>query len=374
MKTIWASPFVRVLIKGLALFVVLNLAFALFQPMALVGRLSLYNSVFTGRERLPFGYRSDKAYNLVVNNLDAMLASHAVSAPKRADEFRVLVLGDSSVWGVLLQPADTLVGRLNALELRAKDGRRMRFYNLGYPDFSVTKDLLLLQRGLGLQPDLVLWLVTLNSLPTDRQIEHLLVRSNPAEARALIGRFGLGLNDSDPQFDAPGLLDRTIAGERRNLADLMRLQLLGLPWAATGIDQDYPDRYDPVTLDLEASDAIRGFTPPVLRDDEIRLDALTAGYRLALERGVPLIFINEPVAISAGNNSDIRYNAFYPRWAYDQYRVRLAEAIGGTGAGYLDLWDLAPVAEFTNSPVHLNPAGSARLAKRIAEALPGWLR
>ena len=154
--------------------------------MALVGRLSLYNSVFTGRERLPFGYRSDKAYNLVVNNLDAMLASHAVSAPKRADEFRVLVLGDSSVWGVLLQPADTLVGRLNALELRAKDGRRMRFYNLGYPDFSVTKDLLLLQRGLGLQPDLVLWLVTLNSLPTDRQIEHLLVRSNPAEARALL--------------------------------------------------------------------------------------------------------------------------------------------------------------------------------------------
>ena len=374
MKTIWASPFVRVLIKGLALFVVLNLAFALFQPMALLGRLSLYNGVFPGRERLPFGYRSDKAYNLVVNNLDAMLASHAVSAPKRADEFRVLVLGDSSVWGVLLQPADTLVGRLNALELRAQDGRRMRFYNLGYPDFSVTKDLLLLQRGLGLQPDLVLWLVTLNSLPTDRQIEHLLVRSNPAEARALIGRFGLGLNDSDPQFDAPGLLDRTIAGERRNLADLMRLQLLGLPWAATGIDQDYPDRYDPVTLDLEASDAIRGFTPPVLRDDEIRLDAFTAGYRLALERGVPLIFINEPVAISAGNNSDIRYNAFYPRWAYDQYRVRLAEAIGGTGAGYLDLWDLAPVAEFTNSPVHLNPAGSARLAKRIAEALPGWLR
>ena len=250
----------------------------------------------------------------------------------------------------------------------------MRFYNLGYPDFSVTKDLLLLQRGLDLKPDLVLWLVTLNSLPTDRQIEHLLVRSNPGETRDLIGRFGLGLNPADPQFDAPGLLDRSIIGERRNLADLVRLQMLGVPWAATGIDQDYPDRFDPITLDLEASDAIRGLTPPVLRDDEVRLDVLTAGLRLARERGVPLAFVNEPIAISAGKNSDARYNAFYPRWAYDQYRARLAQAVSGAGAGYLDLWDIAPVAEFTNSPVHLNPAGSSRLAKRIAEALPGWVR
>lgn len=374
MKRFWSSSNARVSIKGLALFVILNLAFALLQPMAFLGRLSLYNGVFPGRERLPFGYRPDKAYNLVVNSLDAMLASHAVSAPKRSDEFRVLLLGDSSVWGVLLQPGDTLSGRLNALGLRAPDGRRMRFYNLGYPDFSVTKDLLLLQRGLDLKPDLALWLVTLNSLPTDRQIEHLLVRSNPADARALIGRFNLGLNPSDPQFEAPSLLDRSIIGERRDLADLLRLQLLGVPWAATGIDQDYPERYDPITLDLEASDAIRGLTSPMLRDEEIRLDVLTAGDRLARERGVPLVFINEPTAISAGQNSGVRYNAFYPRWAYDQYRARLALAMRGVGAGYLDLWDLAPVAEFTNSPVHLNPAGSARLARRIAEALPGWIQ
>ncbi len=374
MKRIWSSSLARVVIKALALFVILNLAFALLQPMALLGRLSLYNGMFPGRERLPFGYRPDKAYNLVVNNLDAMLASHAVSAPKRADEFRVLVLGDSSVWGVLLQPDDTLAGRLNALDLRAPDGRRMRFYNLGYPDFSVTKDLLLLQRGLELKPDLILWLVTLNSLPTDRQIEHLLVRSNPAETRALISRYGLGLNTSDGQFDAPSLLDRSIVGERRNLADLMRLQVLGASWAATGIDQDYPERYDAITLDLEASDAIRGLTPPVLRDEEFRLDVLTAGDRLARERAVPLAFINEPTAISAGKNSDVRYNLFYPRWAYDQYRARLAETMGGAGARYLDVWDLAPVDEFTNSPVHLNPAGSARLASRIAEALPGWVR
>ena len=74
MKRFWSSPIAREFIKGLALFVILNLAFALIQPMAVLGRLSLYNGVFPGRERLPFGYRPDKAYNLVVNNLDAMLA------------------------------------------------------------------------------------------------------------------------------------------------------------------------------------------------------------------------------------------------------------------------------------------------------------
>ncbi len=371
-RRFWSLPVARVLAKALALFLILNLGFALLQPMPFLGRLSLYNVVFPGRERLPFGYRPEKAYNLIVNNLDAMLASHTAAAPKRADEYRVLVFGDSSVWGVLLAPPDTITGKLNALELRAPDGRRMRFYNLGYPDFSVTKDLLLIRRGLSLQPDLILWLVTLNSLPKDRQIEHLLVRTNPSETRALIGAYGLPLDTNDPQFDAPSFVDGTIFGQRRNLADLIRLQLLGGMWAATGVDQDYPDRYDPISIDLEASDAIRGLTSPTIRDDEVLFEALLAGGRMARERGVPLVVVNEPTAISAGKNSDTRYNFFYPRWAYDQYRAKLVQKLGAAGLPYLDAWDLGPVLEFTNSPVHLTPNGSAIFARRLAAELPTW--
>jgi hypothetical protein len=46
-----------------------------------------------------------------------------------------------------------------------------------------------------------------------------------------------------------------------------------------------------------------------------------------LERAgdVPVLLINEPMFISSGQNSDLRYNSFYPRWAYDQYRAMLAE-------------------------------------------------
>jgi hypothetical protein len=37
---------------------------------------------------------------------------------------------------------------------------------------------------------------------------------------------------------------------------------------------------------------------------------------------------------------------------------------------YLDLWDIVPVQEFTNSAIHLTPAGEKLLADRIATAIP----
>jgi hypothetical protein len=50
----------------------------------------------------------------------------------------------------------------------------------------------------------------------------------------------LNLDPSDPRFVAPDFLGKTIVGQRRNLADWLRLQALGFSWAATGIDQAIP--------------------------------------------------------------------------------------------------------------------------------------
>jgi hypothetical protein len=36
---------------------------------------------------------------------------------------------------------------------------------------------------------------------------------------------------------------------------------------------------------------------------------------------------------------------------------------------YLDLWDLVPIDEFTNSAVHLTPYGESLLTEKIAEAI-----
>ena len=73
--------------------------------------------------------------------------------------------------------------------------------------------------------------------------------------------------------------------------------------------------------------------------------------------------------ISEGANSDIRYNFFYPRWAYDDYRILLHENAATNSWNYLDLWYLIPANEFTNSAIHLTPAGEQVLAGQIAAAI-----
>jgi lysophospholipase L1-like esterase len=73
--------------------------------------------------------------------------------------------------------------------------------------------------------------------------------------------------------------------------------------------------------------------------------------------------------ISDGLNSDIRYNFFYPRWAYGAYRQQVAELAAAQNWHYLDLWDLVPADEFTNSAIHLTPDGETLLADKITEVI-----
>ena len=48
-----------------------------------------------------------------LSNLDAMLASHKISADKKTNnDFRIIILGDSSIWGFLQKPENTLAGLL----------------------------------------------------------------------------------------------------------------------------------------------------------------------------------------------------------------------------------------------------------------------
>src|SRR5437016_1030565 len=138
-------PIVRnVVLKALLLFLIANFGFAWLKPLPLLGKISAYNSIFPGRERLPYGENPERAYNLSLFQLDAMFASHAVAQPKPANEYRVLLIGDSSVWGLLLKPDQTLAAQINAAHYTTPDGRAVRAYNLGYPILSLTKDLLIL--------------------------------------------------------------------------------------------------------------------------------------------------------------------------------------------------------------------------------------
>ena len=356
------------LIKGLLLFLVFNLAFATLDPLPLVGHISAYNWLLLGRSRLPYGDRPDLAYNISLFSLEAMFASHEIAGPEKAlQEYRVVLIGDSATWGFLLKPEQTLSAQLNAARLETTNGKQIRVFNLGYPTMSLTKDLLILSQALKYQPDLIVWLLTLESFPDSKQLDSPIVQNNPDLVRPLIESYNLDIQPDDPLFVKPSYMQRSIIGQRRALADILRLQFYGILWAATGIDQYYPDQYDPPQANLDADEGFHDLTLPTLDPADLALENLEAGVMLA--DGIPILFVNEPVYISQGKNSDIRYNFFYPRWAYDQYRTLMMDLSQNNGWYYLDEWNLIPPAEFTNSAIHFSPAGEALLSEEVGTAI-----
>jgi lysophospholipase L1-like esterase len=345
-----------------------NLLFALISPLESLGEISLYNNLLPGRLRLPYGEDAANSYNLSLNNIPAMMASHAISHPKAADEFRVVLIGDSGTWGWLLENENTLSGQINKANLRTADGRQVVVYNLGYPIMALTKDLMILKEVKQYEPDLILWPVTLQSLPWTKQLVHPLVQENPDRVRSLINNYDLGLNPRDDRLNDLSLVDRSIVGQRRSLADLLRLQSYGFSWAATGIDLVQPSEITLRATDFEEDVSWDDFEDPVnLTSDILALDALDVGINIAGE--APILIINEPIFISDGENSELRYNAWYPRWAYDDYRQLMASWAGGEDRHYLDLWDFVSPEEFTDSPVHLTPVGIKTLADALSSEI-----
>jgi len=354
----------RLLLKTGVLFILFNFMF-LFVKSESLGKLSLYNSVFPGRERFPFG-ETRESYNISMYNLDAMFASHIIAGKdKTQEEYRVILIGDSSVWGTLLTPEQTLVGQLNA-NPTAACGKTVYAYNLGYPTISLTKDLMILDQALEYQPDMVIILTTLEAMPREKQFESPLVANNPERIRELIQTYELNANVNDPALAKPSIWDQTFVGQRRALADLLRLQVYGISWASTGIDQVYPENYERALTDLDDNVEYHGVTQPMALHDALALDVLDS---LMSAAQVPILLINEPMLISDGQNSNIRYNFFYPRWAYDEYRNIVQEYVNEHNKHYLDLWDLIPAHEFTNSAIHLTPYGESLLATAVTEKI-----
>ena len=355
----------RIVIKAAIIFVLINLIFAGLTPMEQLGKFSFYNWLLPGRDRLPYGENSAESYNLSLYNIPAMINSHKITTNKGENEFRVIIIGDSGTWGWFLHNDDTLAGQLNKGNYQTPDGRQVRAYNLGYPVMSLLKDLMFLESSLKFDPDLIIWPVTLESFPQEKQLFSPIVQNNPERVQSLIERYKLNLDPNDERLVIPNFLENTLIGQKRNLADLLRLQLYGFTWAATGIDQKIPVVIPPRRSDFEEDLSWQNFDEPAeFSGKDLSFDVLEAGLELA--DGVPLLLINEPMFISSGDNSDLRYNSFYPRWAYDQYREILVKKALSQNWNFLDIWDFIAPEEFTDTPVHMTPEGTRLTAELIS--------
>jgi hypothetical protein len=167
-------------------------------------------------------------------------------------------------------------------------------------------------------------------------------------------------------FHVPGRLQRTLIGRRNILAEWLRLQVYGVMWAATGIDNDYPS-FEPLPDDESPDQSFAGIQPRQFTAKDMAFDVLDAARQMMGD--IPILVVNEPIFISRGANSQIRYNSVYPRWAYDQYRMLMAERARVAQWRYLDVWDLIPPEEFTDTPLHITPGANRVLANRIGEAI-----
>ncbi len=349
----------RLLIKTILLLLIFNFAFPIFSSISW-DNLSLYNRIFPGRERLPFGETPELAYNTTLNDLDAMLASHIV-AGEMNEAIDIFVIGDSSVWGTLLKNEDTITHRLQE-KINSPDNfnnRKINIYNLGYPTTSVLKDLVILDKAMSYEPDVVIWFVTLNSLVKDAHLDAPIVMNNPEVFNQVVFKYDLPMDE----LPETSYIQKTFLNQRRNIYDRIHLQLLGAMWTATGIDQYIPEEYTRAARDLEADDTYQSVPRDGLTSDYLDL-AIIESF-VAHNPKVEVLVVNEPILISDGANSDIRYNYYYPRWAYDQYRAVLADRFLENGIKYIDLWDIIPEPLFTNSAIHYNNEGVAILVDAL---------
>jgi hypothetical protein len=358
---------VRLFVKTILIFVVLNLLFAWWNPP--VERLSLYNHLFPGRTRFPYGWGSRTT---TISDIDALFASHAVSATKAENEYRVVVLGDSSIWGDGLTSAETAIVHLNEYELSC-DGKNVKFYNLGYPHLAAIKDMVFLDRAMDFEPDAIIWSFSLRTILPKGPIKFL--KENAAYIYQLNDEYDLPAYPyRELDYKPRTFYQKTIIGRRVDLAWLLKLQLLGGIWAASGLDAatDYrPPDAPPPGIGVDQNDFSADLS---YRELDGPTDALMpsiwwgfidTAQEIAGE--TPILYVNQPMFIADGENSDLHYNEAYPRWVYDQYHDFLLVDMVAKNRSLLDIWDAIDAGYFTGDTFHLSQEGELIKAELLKE-------
>ncbi len=359
----------RVFLKAIFLFIAINVVFALVNPP--VGKITIYNSIVPGRLRFP--YEQEPSFYAVGHNapvyedFDAMFGAHIISEKKAANEFRLVLLGDSSTWGISVQATETLSEQINRLNIQTCDGRVVRAYNLGYPMPFLMRDVLVLDKAMDYQPDMVFWLITLYTLQP-KAAETYFITPHPGRYLRLASAYDLRSPHLLQAVEEPSFWKRTIVGQRRRLKDIAITQAFGILWAGTGIDNH--DGLQPETArpspDVEDSLEYDGRLPgelPGVRDS-LMVDVLSAGFGVA--GAVPVVLVNEPIFVAGGRNHLVRYNGFYPRWAYDDYREFMLAWTKERDHKLLDYWNALAPEEFSDQNFHRNLSGEERFAALLA--------
>lgn len=213
---------------------------------------------------------------------------------------------------------------------------------------------------------MVLWLVTLSTLEP-KVAETNFIAPHWERYGELVDAYDLKLTHFSEPIQEPALWDRTIIGQRKRIKNLTLLQTFGVLWAGTGIDNHESLRREPdlPSPDVEDSLDYEGRSPDDAADlfNSLLMNVLGTAYEVAGD--VPVVLVNEPIFVADGENHLVRYNGFYPRWVYDEYREFLLKWAQEHDHPLLDYWDAIPPEDFADAYFHRRLSGEQRFAELL---------
>jgi hypothetical protein len=375
-RTPFASPrqFGRVLIKALVLLIVFDVAQIAVDFAGTLDRALLYRSFTPPTERLGL---ANQIGDPIWWTLDPLLDAHQIALPKAPDEFRVIFLGDSATFCLYCRSNEAIPALFTQLGATL-DGKRVVGYNLAYPGSDWLKDILILKHALKYQPDAIVWLVTAKGagdqpLPQEPEA-HLVTRLNAAELPAVARQYALDTWETQRYADADAWYQRSIFTHGGRYRDWLILLARSSHNVVLDPKRDLSQEYllpgEPVTAkSVQAVAEINSTLPGYDTFPNRQWELLRAGQQMADEAGVRLLVVNEPIYVANGPNTDVNYNSFYERNLYDRFRAALNDFARQHRLTYLDLWNLLPGDNFSNTSLHYNLDGNRRIAQKLFDAL-----
>jgi len=292
-----------------------------------------------------------------------------------ADEERVLLLGNSAVFGHDL-PADQTVAELMSREL-ARRGVNAHVFNAAWVTSYQLKDALILNEALRYEPDAIVWTVSPMDLthraPVLQEAMNAFFQANADELRRFIDERPAGLEEPLERY-------RPVAAVEPLVRPWRRLRQLGR------FTQSAVRQYG-ATLTAALAPTARAAPRPPAKGKRLgpsyydcaavtrRWKAHFTGWQewnalawleaLQNERGIPVLVVAWPVAPVLRWGC---YNQFYPMEFPSAVTTWLAEETSRRGLAYLDLQRIVPVSEFADW-THLGADAHARLAARLVPAV-----
>ncbi len=376
MRTPFASArqFGRVLIKALVLLIVFDAAQIAFDLAGALDRALLYRSFTPPTERLGL---ANQIGDPIWWTLDPLLDAHQIAQPKAPDEFRVVFLGDSATFCLYCR-SNEAIPALFTQSGATIDRNRVVGYNLAYPGSDWLKDILILKHALKYQPDAIVWLVTAKGagdqpLPQEPEA-HLITRLNAVELPSLARQYNLDTWETQRYADADAWYQRSIFSHGGRYRDW--LILMARSWRNAALDpkrdlsQEYLLPGEPVTTKpIQPVAEINSTLPGYGTFPNRQWEFLRAGQHMADEAGVQLLIVNEPTYIAGGPNTDVNYNSFYERNLYDRFRAALTDFTHQHTMTYLDLWNILPAEDFSNTSLHYTLNGNRLIAQQLLTTL-----